>query len=84
MLETIPVAGKEITTFAKVTTSEDIHFYGELEEAYKKSFMKFKNDAGINELSPALSFLAHKGFGGYTADNYQKKEYIEETPTYTV
>jgi len=67
---TFPV--KKITTFAHISSTEEVHFYGELAESYAKSFIRYKNEASIIELSAGLSFLAENGFKGYTPDNFQK------------
>ena len=84
MLEDVMIPDKAVTTFAKVTTTEDIYFYGELADSYDVSFRKFKDNAGINELSPSLAFLADKGFSGYSEENYQKVDMIPYTPTHNL
>lgn len=84
MLEEITIPDKQVTTFAKITTTEDIYFYGELSESYEKAFAKFKNESGINELSPSLSFLAHKNFIGFESESFQKVDFIPYTTTIKV
>lgn len=84
MLEDVMIPDKAVTTFAKLTTTEDIYFYGELAESYEVAFDMYKNEASINVLSPSLHFLAEKGFKGYTAENYQKVDMIPYKPTHKI
>ena len=75
---------KEITTFAHVSSSEEIYFYGELAESYEKSFKNYKNNASIIEMSASLSFLAEKNFRGYAPENYQKVDMIPMPTEYNL
>lgn len=70
---------REVNTIAFVQSTEEIAFYGELAGTYKKLFASFKDNSSINEISPALSFLAHKRFKGFARDSFQKCDLIEIT-----
>jgi len=76
MLDTTEPITRPAVTYAFISSTMEVEFYGELADKYEALFKRDSTDILNTEIAPSYSFLAQHGFSAVSNNFFQNIDII--------